>query len=259
MSRNKKYPDAEEVIASFFASVSDSYNNPGDGEVGRDGHKKLELVADEFEISRLKVRKVLVTTGDLSNPTVTNLLAAGLSFPAVCEELRLSKSTVNSMIPYSKGVYKLSEVSAAAERTAVYRRRNEAVKELKESVDWKYMLWNAICAFENYPFKTSGRGSREGIKFRYTVSKSSTGGEASKESGSSGRRYEGEQVENFGNEMWVTAKKGKKSISRSTVELAYQTALTNSITGPKSLGVPGAGSYLYPIFVRFGVITKEDK
>ncbi len=31
------------------------------------------------------------------------------------------------------------------------------------------------------------------------------------------------------------------------------------VRGPKALGVPGAGSYLYSIFLRFGVIARESK
>ena len=51
-------------------------------------------------------------------------------------------------------------------------------------------------------------------------------------------------------------KEKKKSISRSTVERAMKTALEmeGKVPGPKALNVPGAHSYLYPIFVRFGVI-----
>ena len=86
--------------------------------------------------------------------------------------------------------------------------------------------------------------------FTYEVSKSTTGG---------GRRYEGEQVEGYGNEMWITTLPDKvrkeKSISRSTVDLALKTALEKEISGPKALGIPGAGSYLYHMFIRFGVIT----
>lgn len=29
------------------------------------------------------------------------------------------------------------------------------------------------------------------------------------------------------------------------------------VKGPKALGIHGAGSYLYPIFIRFGIITAE--
>ncbi len=165
----------------------------------------------------------------------------------VCEILKMAPSTVNSLLPYSKGVYGL-DVSAAADRTEVYRARKAAVEELKDAVkcgDWSLELWKAICLFAGYPFSTAGRRGKGGIRFRYTVS---TPG------GSGGRHYEGENVDGYGNEMWIDGK--EKSISRSTVERAMKTALEmdGKVSGPKALNVPGAHSYLYPIFVRCGVI-----
>ena len=58
MSRKPKYENPQAVVDSFFQSVSDAYNSPGEGEQGRDGHKKLELLAEEFNISRIKARKI---------------------------------------------------------------------------------------------------------------------------------------------------------------------------------------------------------
>ena len=83
----------------------------------------------------------------------------------------------------------------------------------------------------------------------------------SKSGSAGGRHYEGEIVEGYGNELFILRRgesgveEKKKSISRSTVDLALRTALEKEITGPKALGLPGAGSYLYPMFIRFGVIT----
>ena len=51
----------------------------------------------------------------------------------LCEQLQMAPSTVNSLLPYSKGVYGL-DVSAAADRTALYRSRKAAVEELKNAV-----------------------------------------------------------------------------------------------------------------------------
>ena len=65
MGRHKKYPDAEVVISAFYSSVSDAYNHPSAGEGNQDGKKSFNLLAEEFEISRLKVRKILITTGDV--------------------------------------------------------------------------------------------------------------------------------------------------------------------------------------------------
>ena len=248
MPRKPKYINPDQTIENFYASVSDAYNSPGEGEQSRDGKKKQELLAEEFGISRIKVRKILITTGDLTYPEtrlIQELLAAGLKMDQLCEQLQMAPSTVNSLLPYSKGVYGL-EVSAAADRTEVYRARKAAAEELKDAVkygEWSLELWKAICLFVGYPFSAAGRGGKGGIRFRYTVS---TPG------GSGGRHYDGESIDGYGNEMWIDGK--KKSISRSTVERAFQTALENEITGPKALNVPGAHSYLYPIFVRFGVI-----
>ena len=110
----------------------------------------------------------------------------------------------------------MKESSVGADREKLYRERKKAVAEMAEepSAD---NLWNAIVAFQGYPFKTS-----KGLSFTYKVK---------------------------GGELFFTRK--EKSITRSTVDIAFQKA-----TGPKKLGVFGA-SYLYPVFVRLGVINKR--
>ena len=52
----------------------------------------------------------------------------------------------------------------------------------------------------------------------------------------------------------------EKTITRATIELAYQRAkaMRGVVTGPKKLGVFGA-SYLYPMLVRFGVVKYSQK
>ena len=70
----------------------------------------------------------------------------------LCEQLQMAPSTVNSLLPYSKGVYGL-DVSAAADRTELYRARKVGVEELKGAVkygDWSLELWKAICIFAGY-------------------------------------------------------------------------------------------------------------
>lgn len=271
MGRKPKYENPDQTIQDFFSAVSDSYRHPGSGdEVGdAPGRKKQELLAEEFEISRIKIRKILITTGDITYPQTQQiqvLMADGLKMPAVAEKMGISISSVNSLLPYSKGVYGL-DVSAAADRTQLYRARKQIILELKDAIqtgDWSLELWRAICLFQNYPFSTAGRkrkngeaessrGSLPGKKYKYSVSK---------EGGAGGRRYAGESVEGYGNEMWITTAEGekKKSISRSTVELAVRNALEAGgvVKGPKALNVPGAHSYLYPILVRFGVISSPS-
>lgn len=205
MARKPKYENPEAVIESFYSAVSESHHRPRCADEVGDipGRKKQELLAEEFSISRIKVRKILITTGDLCYPLtgqIEKLLDAGMKIDAVAEKLKISRSTLNSMLPYSKGVYKLSEVSVAAERTELYRERKASIASLNAAIndgrvdEQSVLLWKAIIAFEGYPFTTSGRGSRPGVKFTYTVSRSS---------GNGGRHYSGASVDGYGNEIWL--------------------------------------------------------
>lgn len=252
MPRKPKYINPDQTIEDFYASVSDAYNSPGEGEQGRDGKKKQELLAEEFGISRIKVRKILITTHDLSYPLtnqIQELMKSGMSIGAVAEKMNLSISTINSLLPYTKGVYKLSEVSAAADRTAIYRARKEALQTLHANPS-SLNLWSAICLFANYPFTTSGRGSAQGKKFKYSVAEAG---------GAGGHHYNGEEVEGFGNELFIVqnGEKREKGISRSSVDYAFRIALEGDVKGPKALKIYGS-SYVYSLFVRFGLITPAE-
>ena len=50
MPRKPKYINPDQTIEDFYASVSDAYNSPGEGEQGRDGKKKQELRHPVFPI-----------------------------------------------------------------------------------------------------------------------------------------------------------------------------------------------------------------
>ena len=85
-------------------------------------------------------------------------------------------------------------------------------------------LWNSILLHQGETFTTSGRGTRPGVSFTYTIR---------------------------GAEMFVDRK--EKSSTRASVIRAYHRAVEMRIvTGPKQLNVFGA-SYLLPVFKRIGV------
>ena len=120
-------------------------------------------------------------------------------------------------------------------------------------------LWRTIISFQGSTFTTTGRGSHPGVEFKYTVSAPGSAG---------GRHYSGESVPGYGNELWITtnpnspdAQRLKKSISRSTVELGYKRAVEAGgvVKGPKALGLPGAGSYVFVLLVRLGVINSDEQ
>lgn len=260
MGRKTKYPNSSTIIDSFYSAVSDYYHTCSN-QPSMHACVKQQDIADEFGISRLKVRKILITTGDLRYPEterIQNILSQGKKMDQIELITGMKKSTINGFLPYSKGVYKLRDVSAAAERTALYRTRKEAVIELKENVhdDWSESLWKTIIAFQNYPFKTNIKKGRRSAppseKFSYTVSLIDSTSSAS---------LKDIHIEEYDDTMLITGKDTK--ISRKTVEGACKTVLKQMkehgcITSSQELKAPGVEEYLYPIFFRFGIIEPSN-
>ena len=262
MGRKQKHPEHKERAEALMNELLDGVVALWTSEE----EPELKAVAEEVEISPAKLRKLLITAGErdrtsyFSSPIadmILKLKREGKSVAEIQAATGLSYTSVQGYLPHTKLIYSLDTMSAECERIRHFRARKKAVSDLHEHLfllDASFYLWKAIIAFQSYPFHTSGRGNRAGTRFTYEVSKSGCAG---------GRHYEGEQVEGYGNEMWITTLPDKvrkeKSISRSTVDLALRTALEKEIKGPKALGIPGAGSYLYPMLIRFGVINSSVK
>ncbi|MGF0033942.1 hypothetical protein ACQRBN_13415 [Bariatricus sp. SGI.154] len=109
------------------------------------------------------------------------------------------------------------------------RRQQQAVGDLREALDGEEtdkdrldtLLWNTLILFQGYPFYTA-----KNLEFFYYLK---------------------------GNEMFVSRK--DKSITKASIIMAFHKALElgRVVIGPKKLGTFGA-SYMYPIFIRIGVI-----
>ena len=260
MGRKQKHPEhkqrSEQLLNKLLddlVSLWTEQENP-----------ELKEIAEEIELSPAKVRKLLITAGVRDKKTyyespvaqhILMLHQQGKKVDDITRLTGLSKSSVVGYLPHTKIVYSLDTMSAESERIRLYRARQRAVAALHIHTgmpDESLWLWKAVIAFEAYPFRTSGRGSREGVKFTYTVSR---------EGGSGGRHYGGTVVDGYGNEIFITSngEQLKRSISRSTVELAYRRAveMDGDVPGPKALGLPGAGSYVFVLLQRFGLIKKE--
>jgi len=258
MGRKQKHPEHKERAEALMSALLDEVVALWTSEK----EPELKAIAEEVEISPSKLRKLLITASIRDNETyfssptadtVLKLKKGGKSVKEIQEILGLSYTSVQGYLPH-KSVYGLDTMSAECERIRLYRRRRKAVEELTAHLhlpDASVYLWKAVIAFQGYPFTTSGRGNRPGVKFTYEVSEAG---------GAGGKHYAGENVEGYGNEMWIikNGERAEKSISRSTVDLALRTALKKEIKGPKALGIPGAGSYLYPMLVRFGVINDNS-
>ena len=126
MPRKPKYINPDQTIEDFYASVSDAYNSPGEGEQGRDGKKKQELLAEEFGISRIKVRKILITGGCWTTERSREVCALYEKYGSVAKVakvLGLSETLVKTYLPYGKVVYDLEEKSGNAKRVERWREK----------------------------------------------------------------------------------------------------------------------------------------
>ncbi len=210
----------------------------------------LRYISTELGTTVIRARKLLITADYFTSPTATavqKMVAEGKSVDEICASLHLKPSAVYGYLPYEVRPYNLPETTANADRHKRYRATRKLQGELENNggvfnEKVSFLLWRCMVIFQNYPFQTSGRNGKGAVEFTYTVSA---------EGKSGGRHYEGESVDGWGNEIWVSigGVKKEKSISRSSVDLAFQKYLEKDITGPKQLGVFGA-SYLLPLFQR---------
>ena len=65
MARPKKKPeyDSDQMAQQLMEAVTDAYLNPPQGTEDDTGHMQLKQLAEEFSMTPLKVRKLLITTG----------------------------------------------------------------------------------------------------------------------------------------------------------------------------------------------------
>ena len=133
--------------------------------------QEIKATATELDLSELKVKKLLITSGKLRYPVteqIEELQKAGKKPEEIQSILGLSRASINAYLPYSKVPYKESEVSANADRCELYRKRKAAVEEIIDSDT----LWNALLLFQGYTFYTV-----TGLQFSYEKSTRTSGDE----------------------------------------------------------------------------------
>ena len=241
MSRPKKKPNynSEQAMQDFMDTIADAFGSYDDR--SDDTAPGLNAVAAEFGITALKARKLLITAGMYStvlSRQIAKLHFDGAKIEQIMKITGLSRASVHSYLPYTKTPYNLAELSANAERICLYRERKRRCEEFRSRAgrmkaanrmtakEEEAELWDLLKFLQGCVFLIM-----KGLKFTYEIR---------------------------GGEMFVNRK--SKSITQATVFMAYNRAVelmqeTGSVTGPKHLGTFGA-SYLYPVFVRIGVIRK---
>ena len=238
MARPRKKPDydPEQVVKEFMDAMEDAFGSYDDRNPGGSAFPGLNAVAAAFGMTALKARKLLITAGVYSTEMsrrVAKLRAEGYDLNQMMEATGLGRASVHSYLPYTKIPYKMAELSANAERIRLYRERKQKCEEFSANLatlagqptkEQEDTLWSMLLYLQGCVFPTA-----KGLKFTYKIK---------------------------GGEMFVNRK--SKSITQATVFMAYHKAmeLGDAVAGPKKLGTFGA-SYLYPIFVRLGVIRGD--
>ena len=109
-----------------------------------------------------------------------------------------------------------------------------AIENLKRACT-EENLWQAIIVFQNYTFYTAS-----GLPFYYTLKPGRNG--------------------SLTRELWVNRRENSKSLSWSSVALAFEHAkrIKEEIPGPKKLGNIRGISYIYAIFWKLELIKVPE-
>lgn len=254
MARPKNNPDfnRDRLESEVLKMVVDIYMSADNK------NHEVSFVADALDMSDLKARKLLITAGERFGERyyesgiadeIRMLRIQGKTVKEIEKITGLSHASVIGYLPYSKTIYSMKEISADAERIRRFRKRQKLCADFRSFVAGEKMLseiiefgseedylWSTLVSLSGCIFRTSGRGSRPGVRFKYEI-----------------RVVDGR----VSGEMRIDRK--EKTITKATVLMAYRKVKGKTIPGPKAIGAPGADSYLYPVFMRLGVITPDHK
>lgn len=199
----------------------------------------LRAASNELGISVSKVMKLLITGGYYSSDIyeqITELTDEGKTMPEIQEILGVSRATVQSYLPYKKGVYNSKDLSLNAERIRQYRERNRCISLLSENPD-QDILWDCVVAFQKYPFHTAS-----GLPFSYVLKVGRDG--------------------TPNRELVISRRQESKTLACSSLALALEKALGMQglmVERPKALGDIRGIYYIYPMLYRFGIIEVPEK
>ena len=128
----------------------------------------------------------------------------------------------------------LQKLSPDADRCRTYKIRQEKVRLLQEMPS-EENLWQAIIAFQEYPFKTA-----TGLPFQYKLKVGKNG--------------------EYNRELMIDRREKSKSLAWSSVVLAFENSkrISEEVKKPKALGDIRGVSYIYPILWRFGLIRVPE-
>ena len=208
-------------------------------------NNSLQAIADALDLNPIKVRKLLITAGVYESAIAETVQHTFYKYRetqsykdailSTASELKLSKASVTSYLPYKKGVYfpsttSTEKISIGAER----QRRYRATKKLR-AVPTEEHLWEVVLMYQKVCFKTYS-----GLPFSYEIRKGRSG--------------------EYTKELWIDRRENSKSLAWSSVLLALGNVkeVGAVVDRPKALGDIRGVTYIYGMFYRFGVIDVPD-
>ena len=218
----------KECVQEYMKMITETY------ETERKSVKKrsLRMVADEFDITLMKARKILITAGAYHSDIcdrIIKLKEEGKTIEEIMKMTNLSRASVHSYLPYSKAVYNSKELSQYAERCRTYRLRKEIIRQLSSGIlensdNVEDTIWTAILLFNKYTFTM-----QNGEKFRYIIN---------------------------GEELYIIRK--KTVITRNTINVALSVLMEKGKMSEVEWARFYGGKYVQAIFQKFE-ITESDR
>ena len=224
----KKEYDPEALMQELIATTAEIYQEK----------KEIKATALELSLPPNKVKKLLITGNVLTYPEteqIQELLKLGKTITEIQETMGLSYSALHTYLPYTKVVYKMSEISQNAERVRNYKLRKSAVERLTAAPTEEH-LWDCIVAFQHYPFHTVA-----GLPFSYALK--------------IGRNGE------YTRELFIDRRENSKSLAWSSVRMAFEKAMEMEgavLTRPRELADVRGVSYSFSLLWRFGMLTVPE-
>ena len=130
---------------NYIKIIADSYMRLKQGEKG-DPNALLRQLARENKISTVKARKILITAGIYESEEslqINKLHAEGKTIAEISAITGFKKSTINNLLPYTKGVYKCTEETTLS-NARVKKHRERKIMEDPQRLEVEQMPKHGI-------------------------------------------------------------------------------------------------------------------
>ncbi len=151
-----------EKVATYFRSTKSPSEPKG----------SIRETANRFEINRNKVRKILITTGDLNSPITDDAVLMrnqGLSIKDIAKDLGVSVATVSTALPYENKIDNTLDPTDHASKVREYRAYEQ--KQIKRQAEKKSKNENVPVTWKGDAMTKQNEIKREwqkDIKMSYT-------------------------------------------------------------------------------------------